>query len=386
MPNDELLPEDAKGLKPCPLCDKPMEVTKAKNPYGRCTTEDCWFSVSGIAIPIDDVEQVRRFNTRQHDGNSPDTIWVIAEPWHMWAETKEGARYLSEVKCCDAPYAKYTRAKPHGDERAIYKVLEELRIAPRHQMREAAQKIAALSDHKDDGVDAEEKPADWCDCYGCTTQRKPCIKELNAAGFTITRPTSPPMASGWVMVPKEPNDCMNITGKGVFQRHACRIESCKNAEEAAPYVNCAAYDIYKAMIAARPPCPTASEATGKVDLGKIKRAWIEGNLDPDDKYEEEYKHPFYQGGCAMADHLHSQGYIAQPPAQSWEWLEGMLQKTIDQAAKVYKNLDAWRYHDVKKFPSAEGQLFADFANSLNALRSDLRNISDAVKAEAEKRG
>ncbi len=23
----------------------------------------------------------------------------------------------------------------------------------------------------------EEKPLDWCECYGCTTQRKPCIHE-----------------------------------------------------------------------------------------------------------------------------------------------------------------------------------------------------------------
>jgi len=24
----------------------------------------------------------------------------------------------------------------------------------------------------------EEKPDDWCECYGCTTMRHPCISEV----------------------------------------------------------------------------------------------------------------------------------------------------------------------------------------------------------------
>lgn len=57
-----------------------------------------------------------------------------------------------------------------------------------------------------------------------------------------------------------------------------------------------------------------------------------------------------------------------------------LGRAIAQAEKSYKRLHAWRYHDAKKNPPFEGQLFADHANSLNALRNDLQNVKDHLTA------
>jgi len=188
-----------------------------------------------------------------------------------------------------------TQPKPHGDERA--KALEAL--------------------------DDLEKVFD----EGLTVHGREMFETVRAAL------SSPPMASGCVMVPEEPAQDMQL--KGLMALVAVVHESAqyvkdKGITDVGTALACMevltgndSNSIYKAMLSARPPCPTASEATGKVDADPV--VWLNNALSG-----KGYG-PFTDMTVLATEAVREIERLRatpQPPAQSWEWIEKLRRETF----------------------------------------------------------
>lgn len=51
-------------LAPCPFCSRSLRIRGGVNSYGQCMTTDCWMEARRIAVPLQDPEQVRAWNSR----------------------------------------------------------------------------------------------------------------------------------------------------------------------------------------------------------------------------------------------------------------------------------------------------------------------------------
>jgi len=346
MPNDELLPEDAKDT---------LEV--------RFDGVDCY-----TVFNITDNEPIKDFHTRD-----------------------DAEKYIADY---------YSPAKPHSDEGRAMEELSYIedwaKLNEHHQNKnwagfQAAVKAirAALSDHKDDGMGdrlgdfqrknnipehhsvlvppttAERIMAQINKEIALSDDQKDCVM------LGINRAlTSPPMASGWVMV----DDLKSV--RESIEALIASFENTygKSENHVVPSNGRHAIGIIDRLLATR---PTASEATGKVDAADelnaslaleaferlIRANGVERTTSKQERLvasAAEYLRPYFD--------LIRTRLKAQPPAQSWEWLEGMEDEVTAAIVK---------------------QAFAIDGVPIKALFGENllgRAAIKVIKAEAEKRG
>lgn len=241
---------------------------------------------------------------------------------------------------------------------------------PHRLLRDAVDEINRLraKPHCDEGkaLEALQRIVDWVDD---AFNGNPVIMEMLEQDEKAIRAalTSPPMASGWVeredrqepyTAIAELGDTSSLPDK---ERNSLEQKLRKGLEDRDAEIARLTASLYWAK---QSPCPTASEATGKVDDETIKAM----------AYAYEAERASYVGGSVYypnngAAHIGAMTKAIallppQPPAQSWEWIEDAIKAVKDCKFYIEQDMHSTAYNKANE--------------CLIAL--------DAVKAEAEKRG